>query len=90
MGNADDGCVEVNCPKHGRLARIFIGADIFCRKCGKWIKAETSAQAQKRQKARERKRQSRARVIPDTGSLGHQNVTLLGQIESATYELQTL
>ena len=87
----DAGCIDVSCPKHGFIARIIFGADVLCQKCGKWIKAETSTQAQKRRKARERKQRSRDKTIrPVIGSLSHQNVTLSAQVESATYSPQTV
>jgi hypothetical protein len=82
IGADESGCIDVSCPKHGFIARIIAGADILCRKCGKWIKAESSAQAQKRQKARERKQRSRTKGrICEIDSLGHRNVTLSARVE---------
>lgn len=35
-----DGCADVRCAKHGFLARVIVNvAEVFCNKCGRWIRA---------------------------------------------------
>lgn len=58
--NSSDGCADVVCARHGLLGRAVSGASsIFCRGCGKWIKAESPKQTRKREQIRERVRRFR-------------------------------
>lgn len=57
-----DGCVAVHCSKHGLLARICLGAEVFCAKCGRWFRTEALEIRQRRAAERDRKREQRAKA----------------------------
>lgn len=57
-----DGCVAVHCSKHGLLARIRLGDEVFCSKCGRWYRAESPEIRQRRDAERDRKREQRTKA----------------------------
>jgi hypothetical protein len=59
--NSSDECADVVCARHSFLGRSISGVSaIFCKECGKWIKAEASNHIRKREQTRERVRKFRA------------------------------
>ena len=40
MKELNDGCANVHCKMHGFLARAICNfGEVYCHKCGKWIRA---------------------------------------------------
>jgi hypothetical protein len=57
----DDGCAVVTCDKHGFIARVIIGAETLCQKCGRWIKSAPEVERRKREIRRARNQRFRVR-----------------------------
>jgi hypothetical protein len=58
-----DGCADVFCGRHGLLGRAISGASaIFCKGCGRWLRADSAELSERRSRNRDRKRAQRAEI----------------------------
>ena len=56
-----DGCADVVCARHGFLGRSISGASaIFCKGCGRWLRADSAKLSDRRSRDRNRKRKWRS------------------------------